>query len=97
MVKKRPAPTIGLRLSDDEKNILDAYGDATGQARSKALHEVIKAAIPHMAAVIVRADIARDLAAPGAADWTPTLPDAAKDRQMRLDREARERKAAQKA
>jgi len=83
MAKKRPAPTIGLRLSDDEKNILDAYGDATGQARSKALHELIKAAIPHMAAVIVRADIKRDLAAPGAADWTPDLPNAAADKAKR--------------
>lgn len=74
MAKKRKSPTISLRLTQDEINILDVYGDATGQARSKALHELIKVSIPRMAAVIVRADIARDAAAPGAADWTPDLP-----------------------
>lgn len=90
MVKRRQAPTIGLRMTDDEKNIVDAYGLATGQARSKVFHELIKAAIPKMAGVIVRADIARDLADPHAADWTPDLPDAA------LDKAKRERKAARK-
>jgi predicted DNA-binding protein len=88
MAKKRPAPTMGLRLSEDEKNILDAYGDATGQARSKALHELIRAAIPRMAAVIVRADIKRDAAAPGAADWTNDLPDAALDKAKGEQRKA---------
>lgn len=94
MARKRRSPTLGMRLTDDERNIVDAYGEATGQTRSRVVHVLIKEATVKMAAVVIRADIARDLAAPGAADWTPDLPDAAKDREMR---EQRERKAQKKA
>jgi hypothetical protein len=90
MVKKRPAPTVGIRFTEDEKSLLDAYARATVQTRSSVVHELLKDALPHMAAVIVRADIARDLADPHVGDWTNTLPDAAQDKAIQ------ERKAAQK-
>jgi predicted DNA-binding protein len=93
MVKKRQGPTIGVRLSADEKNILDAYRDATGQTRSKVFHELFKAAISKMAGVIVRADIARDLADPHVGDWTNTLPDAALDKAKGEQRRAAQKKA----
>jgi hypothetical protein len=100
MAKKRQTPpSIGMRLTTDEKFILGAYAEAIGKEKGAVMHELIKHEIPRMAALIVRADIEKQIAKDpqAAAAWTPDLPDAAKDRQMRLDREARERKAAQKA
>lgn len=91
MVKqKQQGPTTGMRLTADEKYLLTAYGAVIGKRKGTVIHDLIKAAVPHMAAVIVRAEIEKDLADPHAADWTPTLPDAA------LDKAKRERKAAQK-
>jgi hypothetical protein len=95
--KGQAPPSVGLRLTEDEKYILAAYGRATGQVRGQIVHELIKAAMPKMATVIVHFETQKQIANdPHAADWTPDLPDAAKDREMRLAREARERKAAQK-
>jgi predicted transcriptional regulator len=54
MNKRQVSPTIALRLSKDEKVVLDAYARAANKKRSTILHELIKKALPELAGTAIR-------------------------------------------
>jgi predicted DNA-binding protein len=97
-MKGKLASTFTIRLTKDEREVLTMYAKAMDKPMSHIVHEFIKENMVHMLLFVNRHEAEEEIKNdPHAADWTSDLPDAAKDRQMRLDREARERKAAQKA
>ena len=54
MRKKEASPTIALRLSKNEKVVLDAYASATDKKRSTVVHELIRKALPELAGAAIR-------------------------------------------
>lgn len=75
MAKLQHGPQMALRLTKEENDVLGMYAKALNKPKARIVHEFIKENFVHMLLVCNRYEAEEEAKAPGAADWTPTLPD----------------------